>query len=803
MTFRAAHPWTWVAEREQGKRRNARSLGNEDTLHKELYGAIRNVGCWDPEFEKDQFQHGAVFNFDFAKDGTLLVAACERKSLLLFDPLNHQHIQSVHNSHADCVNCVRFLDTRVFATCSDDTNVALWDVRYLKTKMRTLQGHSNWVKNIEYAQDKGLLVTSGFDGSIYAWNINSYSENESTVFQRIFHMSGLMRMKLTPDADKLIVATAGGYLMVIHDLDLPSVGNDLHGFKPNMYRLMQMSHSPIRQGYTFNHLFHERRRRNRVEFISDFPEGNDAEVIASLQIHPNGEFSLSRNTSSDENSEWTCVHEITSKARPDLQGDADSCLNCGKPYSSRQDETQDLDSHNDVDEMEGFAFSQTIRRSSEVDEETIVPLASPSRETSMTQNLSGGPSLASSLASSLSEDTISSSANDFRDRSPIVQREANTSSDAMDFVSDDSDSVNMITVTASASFERYNETFENQIPNQTSPLIQVSQVLSTPRQCSVPTSLQVSMNERQTSLNEENQNSAQLYVSSSSLMSLSTNANSNNRGGSRHVRPSVRIVTHRSGTGAPRRPARPPPRVIVRRVNGQRVTVIRRGRTSQYNERQESRSQLQTTSLIPTADERNNHSLPTAPRVNPLEHPPARTFQIRSGTQPPARTVLLLNRDMEVDVDSIGAAEEVTSFVVRPSGSQSERLESRGDHCTCQDFMQQDHAPSKTIHDNSPRLSYFEEESNIGKGFIKELCFSSDGRLICSPFGYGVRLLGFNQFCSDLGSLPRHSEPKRLHTVATLASHTNTVVCTKWSPTHCLFVSACLNGKVVFCNPVL
>ena len=65
------------------------------------------------------------------------------------------YLQSVHNAHSDCVNYVRFLDTRVFATCSDDTQVALWDVRNLKTRMRTLEGHSNWVKNIEYSQEKG------------------------------------------------------------------------------------------------------------------------------------------------------------------------------------------------------------------------------------------------------------------------------------------------------------------------------------------------------------------------------------------------------------------------------------------------------------------------------------------------------------------------------------------------------------------------------------------------------------------------------------------------------------------------
>lgn len=70
----------------------------------------------------------------------------------------------------------RFLDSRTFATCSDDTTVALWDIRNLKQKMRTLRGHSNWVKNIEFAREEGFLVTSGFDGCIFTWDINNYTE---------------------------------------------------------------------------------------------------------------------------------------------------------------------------------------------------------------------------------------------------------------------------------------------------------------------------------------------------------------------------------------------------------------------------------------------------------------------------------------------------------------------------------------------------------------------------------------------------------------------------------------------------
>lgn len=60
----------------------------------------------------------------------------------------------------------------MFATCSDDHTVALWDVRNLKNKIRKLLGHSNWVKNVEYSPKDKLLLTSGFDGIIFAWDIN-------------------------------------------------------------------------------------------------------------------------------------------------------------------------------------------------------------------------------------------------------------------------------------------------------------------------------------------------------------------------------------------------------------------------------------------------------------------------------------------------------------------------------------------------------------------------------------------------------------------------------------------------------
>lgn len=49
------------------------------------------------------------------------------------------------NQHIFILQLHRFLDTYTFASGSDDTTIKIWDLRFLKEAVRTLQGHSNWV----------------------------------------------------------------------------------------------------------------------------------------------------------------------------------------------------------------------------------------------------------------------------------------------------------------------------------------------------------------------------------------------------------------------------------------------------------------------------------------------------------------------------------------------------------------------------------------------------------------------------------------------------------------------------------
>nr|XP_013097944.1 unnamed protein product [Stomoxys calcitrans] len=302
--------YRWLYRREYGLPSNRMDF---DHIMHRVYGSMKDFDHWN-DTPNQTSDYGAVFNLEFSPKGNVLVAACEKKSILFFDAITQQQTYTIKDAHTDNVNCIKFLDERMFATCSDDTTVALWDLRYLKKKVRSLHGHSNWVKNIEYSHKDNLLVTSGFDGSIFTWDINSHTE-QGLIYQKVFHTSGLMRCRISPDCSKLVICSTGGYLMIIHHLDLTSLHKDLNGFRPSIYRLMQTGHQYIPQAAKFDHVFSKKQKKNRVELVTDFPEENDAEVILALQIHPLGHSILSRNISYDEKTEWSCIHDINEEPR--------------------------------------------------------------------------------------------------------------------------------------------------------------------------------------------------------------------------------------------------------------------------------------------------------------------------------------------------------------------------------------------------------------------------------------------------------------------------------------------------------
>ena len=110
-----------------------------------------------------------------------------------------------------------------------------------------------------------------------------YSNVGDIMPEKLFSASGLIRSRLSPDGTKLVMSTSFGCLIVVHDLDIGGLYKDLRGFKPRMFRLK------YRETFRGDQLIFTR-RKNRVELIADFPTGNDAGLISSLEVGPRRKF---------------------------------------------------------------------------------------------------------------------------------------------------------------------------------------------------------------------------------------------------------------------------------------------------------------------------------------------------------------------------------------------------------------------------------------------------------------------------------------------------------------------------------
>ncbi|KAL0103124.1 hypothetical protein PUN28_017450 [Cardiocondyla obscurior] len=679
----------WLRQRELGFKS---SLGHSDDFHRTLYSSVQPITSWDHGDNLTAARHGGVFNLEYSPDGSLLLAACEKKSILMFDPLCRKLIHAIDDAHNDCVNCVRFLDQRMFATCSDDSTVALWDARNLKQRIRTLQGHSNWVKNIEYSPSDSLLLTSGFDGSIYTWDINSFTEN-SFVYNRVFHTNGLMRTRLTPDTSKMLICTTSGYLIIIHNLKLSTLSQDLAGFKPNMYRLMQLSQTTIPVAASYTHLFAHTRTHNRVEFLTDFPIGDDAEVISSLQVHPQGWCALSRNVSSGEKSEWTCIHDIQER---------EASSNVEQVNEGEEGRLTSLN----VEEFEDFPQSQSSRSgmtSSFVIENgnrtrivhDVLDVRSNSFNSSIRMSADAAPS---SIRPSRTSWQVTARRN-LRSQSRSPRPDRNTGRPHFDMVE-----VSSSTSTGSTD-SRTNAIHDDDRPEDQ----------------------HVDDNDNSAhdgSADEREYRSRHSQLNEMRRRNMLDNFTSGN------------VELHVSTSDV-----------------WEALVAIREARVRRERERQNYSSNTESREWTTTSNE-------------------AATVNL---SRPPHTVVIIGDRNR---MQSMQSRQNSQTMYAIPRNHK--------------------------IHQNTPRLTHYIEEPNVGSGYIKELCFSADGRLICSPFGYGVRLLAFSSNCSELSNcVPPANESVQLHELVTHIGHSDIVVSTKFSPKHYLLVSGCLSGKIVWHQPVV
>lgn len=114
----------------------------------------------------------------------------------------------------------------------------------------------------------------------------------------------------------------------------------------------------------------------------------------------------------------------------------------------------------------------------------------------------------------------------------------------------------------------------------------------------------------------------------------------------------------------------------------------------------------------------------------------------------------------------------------------------------------------RKIFQNPKKLMFYIQEPNKGRGFIKEPSFSADGRIICSPYANGVRLLTYTDSCAVYPQYGQEIDnikmkPRMLHVLKELKYHNDIVLSTRLSPREPLLVTGCKTGSVVWYHPIL
>lgn len=303
-----------------------------------------------------------IFDLQYSPNGEVLAAACQNKSFIIADPISEKVVSLKEHAHTDCCNTVTFLDDRIFATCSDDHSIAIWDLRNMQQEVHRLLGHSSWVKNVEYHKPSDKLVSSGFDSKILAWNLNETDQAGVIRPKEILEVQGLCRMKLSPEGESMYISSSYiPEITAIHNINIMTMLEDVGpikrgpvlGYEPEVYAGDKKLTNDQRMLHCTE--------RNHVELYRKIGTGDSEPPLPSysIDVHPRNSAIL--------------LHQLGAETiRTVIQNTKSFYHDCNYEYKLKQDperffirgcETHilEFDNNQDIEYIEEASFSSCGR----------------------------------------------------------------------------------------------------------------------------------------------------------------------------------------------------------------------------------------------------------------------------------------------------------------------------------------------------------------------------------------------------------------------------------------------------------
>nr|WP_263627830.1 NB-ARC domain-containing protein [Komarekiella delphini-convector] len=156
-------------------------------------------------------------------EGGILASASGDKTVKLWNIYDGKCLRTL-TGHTDWVRCVAFSpDGQTLASSGADHTIKLWDVTQGKC-LRTLQAHTGWVRSVVFSTDEQTLASGSGDRTIKIWNYHT-GECLQTYTG---HTNSVYSIAYSPDS-KILVSGSGDRTIKLWDCQTHTCIKTLHG----------------------------------------------------------------------------------------------------------------------------------------------------------------------------------------------------------------------------------------------------------------------------------------------------------------------------------------------------------------------------------------------------------------------------------------------------------------------------------------------------------------------------------------------------------------------------------------------
>lgn len=161
------------------------------------------------------------------------IAICDKSNINIFNPVSNNHIKTIQSQcyFINTVDVVQMTNSTLIAVAGGPNNDGRYNINIIDVEfssiIQTLSGHSDTINIIKFSPDSQKLLSSGDDGLILLWDVQTGQKIVELNNYYCIHSAGFFSNK------ELIVGDSEGKICII-DLDCPDL-EDLHDTRNTVF----------------------------------------------------------------------------------------------------------------------------------------------------------------------------------------------------------------------------------------------------------------------------------------------------------------------------------------------------------------------------------------------------------------------------------------------------------------------------------------------------------------------------------------------------------------------------------------